>query len=333
MNILILGGTVFLGRHLVVAALERGHSVTLFNRGRHNADLFPAVEKLRGDRDGGLDVLHGRRWDAVIDTCGYVPRLVGAAATLLADQVERYVFISSISVYANASVPDQTEEAELARIGDPAVEEITSDTYGALKALSESAAETAMPNRVLTIRPGLIVGPHDPSDRFTYWPVRIAAGGDVLAPGNPRQPVQVIDARDLAAWIVRRVEVGQTGVYNATGPQVPAPMAWILELCRSVTGSDANLIWTTDAFLAAHNVGAYVELPLWLPADLYGMDQTNIDRALAAGLTFRPLAETIADTLAWHRTRSDSHRWKAGLTPAREAELLAAWQSGNSSDW
>ena len=189
MNLLILGGTVFLGRHLVEAALARGHAVTLFNRGQHNPDLFPEVERLRGDRDGDLQALEGRRWDAVVDTCGYVPRVVRASAEMLAPNVDHYTFISSISVYADTSKPGIDEQAPVGTLDDPTTEEVTGESYGPLKALCEQAAEAAMPGRVLNIRPGLIVGPHDPTDRFTYWVRRVAEGGEVLAPGNPHAPV------------------------------------------------------------------------------------------------------------------------------------------------
>ncbi len=209
MKLLVLGGTVFLGRHLVEAATARGHSVTLFNRGQHNPELYPEVEKLRGDRDSDLSALQGRRWDAVIDTCGYLPRAVRASAELLADAVDHYTFISSISVYADFHTPAMDESAPVGTLADETVEEVTGETYGPLKALCEQAAERALPGRVLNIRPGLIVGPHDPTDRFTYWPVRVARGGEVLAPGRPHVPVQVIDGRDLAEWTVRMVEARQ----------------------------------------------------------------------------------------------------------------------------
>ncbi len=218
MRILILGGTVFVGRHLVEAALARGHEVTLFNRGQHGPDLYPGVEKLRGDRDGGLDALRGRRWDAAIDTCGYVPRIVRASATLLANAVDHYTFISSVSVYPEAHTRHLDEDSPVGALDDESVEDVTPETYGPLKALCEQAAEGAMSGRALTIRPGLIVGPHDPTDRFTYWPRRVAQGGEVLAPGRPERPVQIIDARDLAAWTLQLVASGARGVYNATGP-------------------------------------------------------------------------------------------------------------------
>ncbi|HZO86929.1 MAG TPA: NAD-dependent epimerase/dehydratase family protein [Chthonomonadaceae bacterium] len=324
MNLLILGGTVFVGRHLVEAALARGHTVTLFNRSQHNPELFPEVEKLRGDRDGDLGALQGRHWDAVLDTCGYVPRIVRASAELLADAVPHYTFISSISVYKDLSIPGMDENAPVGTLEDETTEEITAETYGPLKVLCEQAAEEAMPGRVLTIRPGLIVGPHDPTDRFTYWPHRVAQGGEVLAPGRPEQTVQFIDARDLAEWNIRLIEAGQTGVYNATGPDYPLTMGRLLDECKAVGGSDARFTWASQEFLQQEGVQPWTELPLWVPEepDMAGFNAVNCDKAIAAGLTFRPLSDTIRDTLAWDATRPADREWRAGLKPERERELL-----------
>lgn len=322
MRLLIIGGTVFVGRHLVARALARGHEVTLFNRGQHNPDLFPTVEKLRGNRDGELGVLAGRQWDAVIDTCGYVPRLVRDSATALANQIEHYTFISTISVYPDYSQAGLDETAAVGVLGDPTTEEVTGESYGPLKALCEQAAEIAMPGRVLTIRPGLIVGPNDPTDRFTYWPARVARGGEVLAPGEPSQQVQFIDVRDLAAWTIAMVEANTTGVYNATGPDYRLTMQRLLEECNTVAGNHANFTWVNEAFLQEQGVGAFVEMPLWVPAAMAGLEQVNCQKAIATGLTFRPLATTIQDTLAWHTTRDPAHPWRAGITPEREAQLL-----------
>jgi 2'-hydroxyisoflavone reductase len=329
MKLLILGGTVFLGRHLVDAGLARGHAVTLFNRGQHNAELYPEVEKLRGDRDGGLDVLRGRRWDVVIDTCGYVPRVVRASAELLSGAVERYVFISSISVYPSFRRPGLDETAPVGTLGDPSVEEVTGETYGPLKALCEQAAEAALPGRALVIRPGLIVGPHDPTDRFTYWPVRVARGGEVLAPGQPGRHTQFVDARDLAEWTVRMVEGGRTGTFNATGPAEPLVFGELLDACRAASGG-ARITWVDEAFLAEHEVGPWIELPLWVPesdADTLGFSDVSVARALDAGLSFRPLADTVRDTLAWAMELPSDRAWRAGLKPEREAELLTAWHA------
>ena len=328
MRLLILGGTVFLGRHLVDAALARGHAVTTFTRGQHSAELPPAVERLRGDRDGDLAALRGRRWDAAIDTSGFLPRVVGASAELLADTVGHYTFISSVSAYRDFSAPGMDERAPVATLEDPHVEEVTGDTYGALKALCEQTAEAALAGRVLVVRPGLIVGPYDPTDRFTYWPHRVARGGEVLAPGRPDRPVQFIDARDLANWIIRMAEAGRVGTYNATGPAAPLAMGRLLEECRAASGGDATFTWVGDEFLLAQEVGVWMDLPLWIPesaADHAGFLAVSCGRAIAAGLTFRPLRETVRDTLAWDAARPADHDWKAGLRPEREAELLAAW--------
>ncbi|HWI60219.1 MAG TPA: SDR family oxidoreductase, partial [Symbiobacteriaceae bacterium] len=296
MKILMIGGTIFLGRHIVAAALERGHEVTLFNRGQHNPELFPEVEKLHGNRDGGLDVLKGRRWDAVIDTCGYVPRIVRASAEFLADACDHYTFISSCSVYP-MDVKDANEETPVLKLADETVEQVTGETYGGLKALCEQAAEAAMPGRVLNVRPGLIVGPNDPTDRFSYWPVRIARGGEVLAPGKPDTTIQVIDGRDLAEWIVRMVEAKKTGIYNTTGPNYNLTMGELLATAQEVSGSGATLTWVPDEFLVEQKVGPWMEMPLWIPnGGGDGLYSTVIAKAVADGLTFRPIAETVRDT-------------------------------------
>ena len=328
MKLLILGGTAFLGRHLVEAAIARGHEVTLFNRGQHNLDLFPDVEKLRGDRDGDLAALRGERWDAAIDTCGYVPRVVQASAELLADAVEHYTFISSLSVYADTSKIGIDENDPVSTLKEE-TEEITGETYGPLKALCEQSAERAMPGRALTIRPGLIAGPHDPTDRFTHWPVRVARGGDVLAPGRRERNVQFIDARDLAEWIVRAVEANPTGVHNADGPDYALSMQQLLDTSKTVSGGDARFVWVAEKFLTDAGVEPWGEVPLWIPESdpaSAGFFTFNCDKAIAAGLTFRPLADTIRDTLAWDATRPADREWRAGLKPERETELLGAWR-------
>ncbi|MBI5876638.1 MAG: epimerase [Chloroflexi bacterium] len=327
MKLLILGGTVFLGRHIVDCALARGHEVTMFNRGKQNADLFPQVEKLRGDRDGQLDALKGRRWDAVIDPSGYLPRVVRQSAELLADAVERYVFISTISVYADYKVNGIDESYPVAKVADETMEDI-GKAYGALKALCEQAVERAVPGRVLQVRPGLIVGPNDPTDRFTYWPVRVARGGEMLAPVGPDFPVQAVDVRDLALWTVQMTEQKQTGVYNATGPDYPLTMGTLLDASSAESGSDARVTYVPESFLLEQKVAPWSELPLWLPGkDNAGILSVSVQKAIAAGLEFRPLRETVRDTLAWERTRPGETELprRAGMKPAREAELLAAW--------
>ncbi|HMF56228.1 MAG TPA: NAD-dependent epimerase/dehydratase family protein [Pyrinomonadaceae bacterium] len=337
MKILILGGTVFLGRHIVDAALVRGHEVTLFNRGQQNPELYPQVEKLHGNRDGDLEALKGRRWDAVIDTSGFVPRVVRASAELLADAVELYVFVSSLSVYADFSRPGLNEEAAVATVADETSEDVNKH-YGALKALSEQAARAVMPGRVLISRPGLIVGPHDPTGRFTYWPRRVAQGGEVLAPGEPARHIQFIDARDLAEWIVRMAEKRASGVYNTSGPEKLLTMNEFLDECRRVSGSDARFTWVSDEFLEKENVDQWTGLPLWISEksgeDHRGFMAMDSSKAIAAGLKFRPLAETIRDTLGWLAETSEEafsetsgglERKPAGITREREAELLSAW--------
>ncbi|MSP11427.1 MAG: SDR family oxidoreductase [Chloroflexi bacterium] len=327
MKILILGGTIFLGRHLVEAALARGHGVTLFNRGQHNPDLFPQVEKLRGNRDGEMGSLARRQWDAVIDTCGYIPRIVRASAEYLSNATRHYTFISTISVYGEISNPGADEHSPLATLADPTVEQITGETYGPLKVLCEQVAEQALPGRVLQVRPGLIAGPYDPTDRFTYWLHRIAQGGEVLAPGQPHYPVQVIDVRDLSTWTIKMIETGQTGVYNTTGPDYPLTMGELLETSRDVAHSQATFTWVTEEFLRQHQVAPFTELPLWLPQSAHGILTVDSRKAFATGLTCRPLAATAADTLTWDITRPAGEPLRNGLNPEREAELLQKWHS------
>lgn len=327
MKILMIGGRVFLGRAIVEAALARGHEVTLFNRGKSNPELYTDLEQIHGDRDGGLDVLTGRRWDAVIDTCGYIPRHVRDSATFLADKVDHYIFISTISVYSDNNIVNMDESGPLGTLEDETVEQVTGESYGPLKVLCEKAATEAMRGRALHVRAGLIVGPHDRSDRFTYWPVRIARGGDILAPGNPQDPTQFIDVRDLGLWTVRATEDRLTGPYNATGPDYPLTMGQLLESCRQVINPNAAFTWVDDAFLEKNEVGAFVEMPMWIPqADNAGFSTINCQKALAKGMTFRPLEETIRDTLEWANTRIN-YDWPRTLKREREAELLAAWRN------
>jgi 2'-hydroxyisoflavone reductase len=325
MKLLIIGGTRFLGRAIVEEALSADHEVTLFNRGQSNPELFPTIEHLRGDRDGGLDALRGRQWDAVIDTCGYLPRLVRASAEALRDSVEHYTFISTISVYAESPVAGMDENAPLSTIDDETVEEITAETYGSLKVLCERAAEETMDGRALLVRSGLIVGLHDPTDRFTYWPARIARGGEILAPVGPDLPVQFIDARDIARWTVLATVKRLTGAYNITGPAELLTLGQLLDSCISVTANDPQITWVKESFLIENQITPFMQLPLWVPSQDIGISQVSIYQALRAGLSFRPLAETIRDTLAWAGSRPDDHSWRSGLTPELETELLAAW--------
>lgn len=329
-TLLILGGTGFLGPHLVEAALARGYQVTLFNRGRTNPGLFPTLEKLRGNRDGDLKALHGRKFDAVIDTSGYVPRIVRASAELLAPAVKQYVFISSISVYANFAKKGVDESHTLAKLTEPGSEEVRKH-YGPLKALCEQAAEKAMPGRVTNIRPGLIVGPRDPTDRFTYWPVRIKRGGEVLAPGDGKTPTQYIDVRDLAEWTIRMVQTSSAGVYNAVGPQQPLTMASLLEACKRTSSSDAKLTWVDAKFLATHKVAPWMQLPLWVPpeGDYLGFGTVDNRRAVAKGLRFRALPDTISATVAWFEKQPPDRQAKlrAGLPADKEKAVLTAWHA------
>jgi 2'-hydroxyisoflavone reductase len=329
MDLLILGGTVFLGRALVEAAQARGHHLTLFNRGKTNPELFHDVEQVHGDRATDLSALAGRRWDAAIDTCGYVPRVVRMAAESMAEQVEHYTFISSLSVYADASWPGMDESAPVGVLADESVEKVDGDTYGPLKALCEQAVERALPGRTLVIRPGLIVGPFDPSDRFTYWPVRVAQGGEVLAPGSPHSPVQFIDVRDLAEWTIAMVEQRRTGIYNAVGPERALGMGELLETSRSASGSEASFTWVDESFILAQGVEPWSDLPVWIPvsdASSAGFHQFDRSKAIADGLRFRPLAETVRATLEWEATRPAGHAWRAGITREKEAELLELWK-------
>jgi 2'-hydroxyisoflavone reductase len=324
LRLLVLGGTKFLGRAIVDAALARAHEVTLFNRGQTNPELFPDVEKLRGERDGDLSALEGRAWDAVIDPSGYVPRVVRASAEFLAGAAEHYTFVSSISVYDSYRQVNFDETAPLEELADPTTENVD-EAYGGLKALCERVVEDVFPGAALVVRAGLIVGPHDPTGRFTYWPHRLARGGEVLAPQPPERQVQFVDVRDLADWIVRMAEVRTAGAFNAVGPVPTMTMGGLLEACRSVTGGESEIVWVDEAFLLEHEVGSWMELPLWLPEaepDYARMMEADVSKATAVGLTFRPVADTIRATLD-QAELTDA----AGLAPEREAELLAAWRS------
>ncbi|MEL6180234.1 MAG: NAD-dependent epimerase/dehydratase family protein, partial [Myxococcota bacterium] len=321
MRLLILGGTRFVGRHMASLALERGYDLTLFNRGQSHPDLFPQATHLRGDREGDLDALADGRWDVVIDTCGYLPRVVRKSAERLRGAVEHVVFISTISVYASSAEP-RDESSPLCTLDDPQTEAITGDTYGGLKVLCEEVCQEVFAGRALIIRPGLIVGPHDPTDRLTYWPHRLQQGGSILVPPLAT-PTQWIDARDLAAWTLDCCEARQTGVYNATGPANPWTLDTFFTACQRAVGEpELSLHPASEAWLLEHEVGAFVELPLWIPKASWGMLQVDISRALAAGLQLRPPQTTLQDTLAWSNTRPE-HTWKAGLSREREAELLA----------
>ena len=328
MRILIIGGTRFLGRHLVESALARRHEVTLFNRGQTNPDLFPELETLIGDREKDVNRLKDRIWDVVIDVAGYLPRIVRLSAEVLEPNVRRYVFISSISVYENLRKIGIDESYPVGKITDETTEEITGETYGPLKALCEQVVQEIYGARALIIRPGLIVGPHDPTDRFTYWPVRVARGGDVLAPQKPEALTQIIDVRDLSDFIIKLIEDSTWGVYNATGPDYELTIGRLLEVSKQVSGSDANFKWASVDFLNQNKVEAWSDMPAWIPDDEEGLGAARIDisKAVRAGLKFRSLEETVRDTLEWAKKLPADHVWRAGLTAEREAEVLAAWK-------
>lgn len=334
MKLLVLGGTRFVGRAVVESALARGHAVTLHNRGVSAPDLFPQAESLRGDRTQDLRVLEGRAWDAVIDTSGYVPRVVDLSVRALHGRVGHYTFVSTISVYADRSTPGMREDAPRASLPDDATEEITGATYGPFKAACEDVVRDRFGAGALVARPGLIVGPHDPTGRFTYWVERVAGGGDVLAPGDPRAPVQCIDARDLADWLLLATERALGGTYHLTGPATPLTMAGLLLACREATGSDARFHWADEAFLLERGVRPWADLPLWAMTSERGLLSLDLSRALADGLVHRPIGETARDTLTWARgAAAGTHAASAaplpegqwpGLTALREKELLEA---------
>jgi 2'-hydroxyisoflavone reductase len=319
-RLLVLGGTKFLGRAAVEEALARGHEVTLFNRGETNPELFPEVKKLRGDRTESLEPLARSSWDAVIDPSGYLPAVVRASAEALAGSVGHYVFVSSVSVYASLAQPVD-EDAPLAELGDDPDDRLTDDysNYGALKALCEDAVRQTFDERALVVRPGLIVGPHHPTGRFTYWPHRVARGGEMLAPAPPDRLSQFVDVRDLGEWIVELCERSVSGTFNAANEGVP----WgdLLASCVRVSGADVEIAWASDDFLLGQKVGQWMELPLWLAdADMAAADDAIVARAVAGGLRFRPLDETVRGALEGAETTDE-----AGLSAEREAALLAAW--------
>jgi 2'-hydroxyisoflavone reductase len=369
-KILILGGTGFLGPAVVDAAKARGHSLTLFNRGKteKRIGIIDGVEKLYGNRDPklhsdeaddkspmGLDSLKGGKWDAVVDTSGYVPRIVKASAELLAPNVGLYVFISTVSVYAKNDTPGADETAAVGTISDPTVETMGAsfENYGPLKALCEQTVEGVMPGRVASVRPGVIVGPGDPTDRFTYWPVRVQRGGEVLAPGSAADLIQLIDVRDLAEFIITLIENKTTGVFNAMGP-ADLTIGKTLEACRESSKSDATFTWVPADFLEKKNVSAWGDMPAWVPSegDTAGFGKRSFARATKAGIKLRPIIDTAGATLAWwpkevqRRTRitqealaqaekegkdapkmGDPTKLRAGIQPEREKEVLAAWHA------
>ena len=333
-SLLVLGGTGFLGPHFVQSALARGHTVALFHRGKTNGELFPELEHLKGDRESGdLEALKGRTFDAIIDNSGYVPAHVEATAKLFAATAQQYLFVSTVSVYEEPeSGPNSFDEnAAVGKVTDEQVVAVRTiresmPHYGALKARCEAAAEAAMPGKVANVRPGLIVGPRDTSDRFTWWPVRADRGGEMLAPGDRDAEVQMIDVRDLADWMVHILEKRLCGVFNAVGYSGPVTMEQVLQGCRNATSTPGSLTWVDEEFLLEQQVGPWMEMPLWIPRD--ARRRYENERAIQNGLTFRPLADTIRDTLAWAKTeRGDRPFQRTGLKPEREQEVLLAWKS------
>jgi 2'-hydroxyisoflavone reductase len=321
MRLLILGGTQFLGRHLVDAALARDHEVVLFTRGKTNPQLYPELQKLRGDRDGDLSALDNQTFDAVIDTSGYIPRVVRASAEILRDSVQLYVFVSSVSVYSDLSESGVDELAPVMQLEDETSEDVDRN-YGALKARCEETIRDVFPDRALVVRPGLIVGPHDPTNRFTYWVTRTARGGRVLAPAPSDRLVQFIDVRDLAQWMILMIESNRTGTFNAACP--PLSFGEVIDACIAAADVEATIKWVDSAFLMDAGVGPWMELPLWIPEDhdLKGFMAIDSSQALAAGLTMRPVQETVNAIHDWTR-RLKELPGEAGLTPERERELLA----------
>jgi 2'-hydroxyisoflavone reductase len=340
-KLLVLGGTKFLGRAVVTAALQAGHEVTLFNRGLQDRSAFEGVEQVHGDRTTaeGRAKLAGRAWDAAVDTAPYLPRDVRSICETLRSHVPHYTLVSSISTMASHKAPGQDEDAPLGKLtpeqqaqvdtlsaDGPIPAKALGEFYGPLKAQCEDAARASYAN-ALIVRPGLIVGPFDGTDRFTYWPARFMRGGDVLAPGRPERPVQFIDVRDLAEWMVRMIAQRAGGTYLATGPASKLTFGEVLAACARVAhergAPPSRIVWTADEKL--QDVGPWMELPLWIPAsdaDHAGFMTENITRALAAGLTFRPLEDTIRAILDWDATRPPGPR-AAGLDQEKESRLLS----------
>jgi 2'-hydroxyisoflavone reductase len=333
LRLLVLGGTGYLGPAIVEAARPRGHALTLFNRGKTNPGLFPDLEQLHGDRDGKLDALRGRTWDAVIDDTGYVPRVVRQSAELLAPAVGRYLFVSTLSVYADEKTLGQDETAARATLPPEAAgSEEVRKYYSPLKAACEDVIGEVYGERRTVVRPGYIIGPRDPYDRLTYWAARCARGGPMLAPGDGSDPTQFIDVRDLGVFVVGLVEQGAGGAYNATGPARRLTMRGMLEACREAAGAPGELVWVPEALIRRHGVSpeddAREDLPLWLPHMALG--EVSVARAIGRGLAFRPVVETARDTLAWWRAQPEARRAKlrAGLAPEKEAAILEDLRTG-----
>jgi 2'-hydroxyisoflavone reductase len=330
LKVLILGGTGFIGPHFVRVLREAGHTLTLFNRGKRDPEADAGVEQLLGDRNGQIEALRGRDWDVVVDNSGYTPKQVRATADLLKGHVKQYLFISSVAVYADFKQPGIDEDAPLATLKDPTTDTVNGETYGGLKVLCEKVVDAAYGKNATIIRPSYIAGPGDPTDRFTYWPWRVAQGGEMIAPGQPGDPFQYIDVRDLADFVRTCVEKTVGGAYNLCVPQGFVTIGSLLEASRKVTGADTKFVWASPEFLEKHEIiggnakGNY--MPIWQSAssDDAGIVQCKSERAVRQGLKFRGLETTIRETLEWQKGRpAEQQKLRAGLAPDQEKELLA----------
>jgi 2'-hydroxyisoflavone reductase len=330
MKILVIGGGVFVGKALTTAAVDRGHQVTLFNRGISNSKPSPGVAWIKGDRNGDLAALSGQRWDSVVDACAYFPRQVKSLLKAVEGKVGHYLLVSSVAAYADLGNAGVRETDPLAASIDPEPANVTPENYGPLKAMCEEAAIAAGPKATLLVRPGIIMGPWDPTGRFTYWVRRVARGGEVMAPGGPGAPQQLIDTRDLGAWMVSMIEAGASGGYNAIGPQQPLSWGEMLGAIAAEVNPAARFTWLDDAFLATQKFEGPYAVPLYIPgaATKYsGMYKVDGNAAFQRGLKLRTLRETIRDTAAWERETPPEAVKIAGISEAREAELLAAWKA------
>lgn len=347
LRILILGGTGFIGPHMVHEALRRGHEVSLFNRGRTNRTLFPDLELLVGDRNNGLDALKGRTWDGVVDNSGYVPRHVADSAQLLSSAVSHYIYVSSVSAYAAMSgnltaadyhdvdVANTEYDSALVTMPDETIEDVTPETYGPLKVLCEKAATAAMgEDRITILRPTWVAGPGDNSDRFTYWPVRVLRGGEMLVPGAPADRIQIVDVRDMANFVVDSLEQKITGIYNMVNPPGTYSMGQLMEDCQAITAADVDITWVDVPFIEKHGLHTGGELPIWAPVsgDTRSDAIVNGDRSFARGMITRSERETIRDILQWWQALPEDRRnnIRAGMSAEREAEMLAAWHAQNA---
>ena len=329
MKLLVLGGTSFVGRHLVLSARAAGFDVALFNRGQTNPDLFTDLERISGDRDGDLGGLAGGEWDAVLDVNGYLPRVVDETLDALDGQYGHYTFISTLSVYEDLGDRGPDETSPVGTL-DHDTEEVTGETYGPLKVACEEAVRTRVGDGALVVRPGLVVGPHDPTERFVRWIRRAADGGEVLAPGDPDRQVTFIDGRDLADFTVRLIVEQAAGTFNAIGPERPLTMGELLQTCVDVTGAGARLTWVDEQFLLDRDVTPWTDLPLWVPEKLKGLLMADNSRGVAAGLTFRALTDTVRAAHRWDVDRAE--KGQAGLSVEREREVLAAWHARGSTE-